>query len=67
MKNFGSFFREVKIELSKVVWPPKDEFVGSIIVVMLVLVAFTVFFGVINQVFQVCALKGFRFLSLLRS
>ena len=67
MKKLGSFFREVQVELSKVIWPPRNEFIGSIIVVMLVLVAFTIFFGIINYIFQLGALKGFRFLSLWRS
>ena len=67
MKNLGSFLREVKVELLKVVWPKKDEFVGAIIVVLLVLVAFTVFFGIVNYVFQTGALKGFQFLAFGRS
>lgn len=67
MKNLGSFLREVKIELSKVVWPRKDEFVGAIVIVLLVLVAFTIFFGVINYVFQTGAFKGLQFLAFGRS
>lgn len=67
MKNLGSFLREVKVELSKVVWPRKDEFVGAIIVVLLVLVVFTIFFGVVNYVFQTGALKVFHFLAFGRS
>ena len=63
MKNLGSFLREVKIELSKVVWPRKEEFVGAIMVVLIVLVVFTLFFGVVNYIFQTGALKGFQFLA----
>ena len=29
MKSINSFFKEVKNELSKIVWPTKDEFFGS--------------------------------------
>ncbi len=67
MKNLGSFLREVKVELSKVVWPRREEFVGSIVVVLIVLFAFTIFFGVVNYVFQTGALKGFQFLAFGRS
>lgn len=67
MKNLGSFLKEVKVELSKVVWPKREEFVGSIIVVVLVLIAFTIFFGVVNYIFQTGALKGFQFLAFGRS
>ena len=67
MKNLGSFLREVKVELSKVVWPRREEFVGSIVVVLIVLFTFTIFFGVVNYVFQTGALKGFQFLAFGRS
>ena len=63
MKNLGSFLREVKSELSKVVWPSKEEFVGSIIVVVLVLIVFTIFFGIVNYLFQKSALKAFQYLA----
>ena len=63
MKSLGSFLREVKIELSKVVWPRKEEFVGSVVVVLLTLVAFAVFLGLVNYAFQTGALKGFQFLA----
>ncbi|MBM17883.1 MAG: preprotein translocase subunit SecE [Epsilonproteobacteria bacterium] len=62
MKSLGSFLREVKIELSKVVWPRKEEFVGSVVVVLITLVMFAIFFGVINYAFQTGALKGFQVL-----
>ncbi|MBI2352627.1 preprotein translocase subunit SecE [Candidatus Dependentiae bacterium] len=67
MKNLGLFFKEVKIELSKVIWPKREEFIGAIIVVMIVLVAFTIFFGVVNYILQSTALKGFQFLVFGRS
>ena len=67
MKNLGLFLKEVKVELSKVIWPKREEFIGSIIVVMLVLIAFTIFFGLVNYVFQTGALVGFQFLAFGRS
>lgn len=67
MKNLGLFLREVRAELSKVVWPKREEFIGAIVVVMIVLVLFTGFFGFVNYIFQTGALKGFQFLAFGRS
>ena len=67
MKSLSSFLREVKIEMSKVVWPRREEFVGAIIVVLIVLVAFTIFFGIINYMFQTGAFNVFQFLTFGRS
>ena len=38
MKDVVKFISEVKLELSRVIWPKRDEFIGSTIVVI-VLVA----------------------------
>lgn len=60
MKNLGSFLQEVKVELSRVVWPSKQDFWGSVVVVVLTMVAFAVFLGFVNKFFQAGALKGFE-------
>ena len=39
------FLREVRAELLKVVWPKYDEFVGSTIVVLLLVCAFAIYLG----------------------
>jgi len=62
MKSIGSFFQEVRSELSKIVWPTKEEFFGATVVALFVLFAFTVFLGTINHIFQVSAQKGFHWL-----
>lgn len=55
MKNIGMFLQEVKVELSKIVWPTKQEFVGATIVALIVILAFTLFLSVVNYVFHVGA------------
>ncbi len=40
------FFKDVKLEMSKVAWPTKDELIGSTIVVMVSLAILTVFIGI---------------------
>jgi len=57
MKNIGMFLQEVKIELSKIVWPTKEEFMGATIVALIVILAFTLFLSVVNYVFHVGAQK----------
>lgn len=42
------FFKEVKIEVKKVVYPGKDELVGSTWVVIIVVVAVSLFLGVVD-------------------
>jgi preprotein translocase subunit SecE len=57
MKHIGTFFKEVRVELSKIVWPTRDEFVGATIVALIVILAFTLFLTVINYAFNVGAQK----------
>ena len=57
MKNIGTFFKEVRVELSKIVWPTRNEFVGATIVALIVILAFTLFLSLINYVFHVGAQK----------
>jgi preprotein translocase subunit SecE len=51
MKNVSQFFSEVTIELSKIIWPSYDELIGSIIVVLILVIAFSIYLGVVDFVF----------------
>ena len=62
MKNLRTFFGEVKVELSKVVWPTRAEFLGAVIVVLITMVAFAIFLGLVNYIFYTGSLRGFQFL-----
>jgi len=57
MKNIGAFLKEVRVELSKIVWPTQSEFIGATIVALIVIFAFTLFLTVVNYVFHVGAQK----------
>lgn len=48
IKNVAQFVKEVHEELSKVTWPKFDEFVGSTIVVLVLVVFFSVYLGLID-------------------
>jgi len=39
------FLREVSVELKKVVWPNFDEFVGSTVIVLVLICAFAIYLG----------------------
>jgi preprotein translocase subunit SecE len=45
------FLREVRAELAKVVWPKRDEFVGSTIIVLLLVWAFAIYLGAVDLIF----------------
>lgn len=50
MKDIVQFLHEVKVEFSKVVWPKTNEFVGSTIIVLFLVVVFALYLGVIDWV-----------------
>jgi len=50
-KYFGSwiqFFREVKVELTKVTWPSKKQTIGSTVVVIVFVFIVSIFLGVVD-------------------
>jgi len=48
MNDVTKFFNEVRIELLKVIWPSWDEFIGSTIIVLVVIAFFAVYLGVLD-------------------
>ena len=48
LNKMKEFFREVKVEVKKVVFPAKDELIGSTWVVIITVVIISVFLGVID-------------------
>ena len=49
--NFNTvvqFFREVRFELSKVEWPKFDEWVGSTLVVLVLVCFFSIYLGLVD-------------------
>lgn len=59
MKNVSQFFNEVSIELSKIVWPSTDELLGSIIIVLILVTAFSIYLGAVDFVFYKLAQQIF--------
>jgi preprotein translocase subunit SecE len=46
----ANFINEVKLEMSKVAWPTKDELIGSTIVVLVSLAILSVFIGICDLI-----------------
>ncbi|MDA8155421.1 MAG: preprotein translocase subunit SecE [Actinomycetota bacterium] len=49
MQKLKQFLRDVKVEIKKVVFPSKDELIGSTWVVIVSVVVISVFLGVIDM------------------
>jgi len=47
-KKMMQFLNEVKIELSRVVWPKFDEFLGSTIIVLVLVILFAIYLGALD-------------------
>jgi len=52
MSKVLSFLREVKVELSKVTWPKRDDLVGSVIIVCFLSLCFAGILGAMDSVFS---------------
>lgn len=52
VKFIPQFLSEVRTEMSKVEWPKFDEFVGATIITFVIVVIFSLFFGVIDKAIE---------------
>jgi preprotein translocase subunit SecE len=50
-RSIANYFSDVKSELKKVSWPDRQEILTSTIVVVVVVVVFTLFIGIIDEIF----------------
>ena len=49
MMNVTQFVKEVHLELSKVTWPKFDEWIGSTVVVLLLMSFFSIYLGLVDK------------------
>ena len=49
MINVTQFVKEVHLELSKVTWPKFNEWVGSTVVVLLLMSFFSIYLGLVDK------------------
>jgi len=60
VKSVVQFLQDVKIELTKIVWPKFDDFVGSTIVVFVLVFLFAIYLGSLDFGFSTFARYIFR-------
>ena len=60
VKNVVQFLQDVKIELTKIVWPKFDDFIGSTIVVLVLVFLFAIYLGSLDFGFSTLARYIFR-------
>ena len=49
IKDVTQFVKDVQLELSKVTWPKFDEWVGSTVVVLLLMSFFSIYLGLVDK------------------
>ncbi|QQR53884.1 preprotein translocase subunit SecE [bacterium] len=49
------FLQEVHSEMSKVTWPTKEDFVGSLFVTLILVVAFAIYLALLDIAFSMLA------------
>jgi preprotein translocase subunit SecE len=49
LQKSGQFLREVKIELKKVTWPTRKQTMGSTVVVVVLVMIFSLFLGLVDM------------------
>lgn len=52
LKKIGSFFKELKSEVSKIVWPSAKTVVNNTVTVLVVAAICSVFIGIIDWIFK---------------
>lgn len=63
IKNITEFLGQVKAELLKIEWPSFDEFVGSTIITLLIVLFFSLFIGGVDRVLAFVAKQIFTYSS----
>ena len=48
MRDIAKFVNEVKLELSRVIWPKRDEFIGATIVVIFLVAVLSIYLGLVD-------------------
>jgi len=48
IKKIKEFFREVKIEIKKVIFPSREELIGSTWVVIIAVIIISLFLGIVD-------------------
>lgn len=50
LQSLSDYIRDVRVEMSKVTWPTRDELRESTIVVLIMVLIMTVFIGIVDRI-----------------
>ena len=50
LQNISDYIRDVRVEMSKVTWPTRDELRESTVVVLVMVLIMTVFIGIVDWI-----------------
>ncbi len=64
MNEVLQFFNEVKVELTKVVWPKFDEWVGSTVIVLVLVAAFALYLYFVDSALALLVHRIFEYYSI---
>ena len=64
MKDVVQFLSQVRVELGKVVWPKFDDWVGSTIVVLVLIAIFAIYLFAVDSFFSQLAHWVFAYYSM---
>ena len=48
VKGLGRFFKEVNGEFLKIIWPSRREFIGAVIVAIIIICFFSIYLGAVD-------------------
>jgi preprotein translocase SecE subunit len=48
VKGLGQFFKEVHGEFLKIIWPSRREFIGAVIIAVIIVCFFAVYLGTVD-------------------
>lgn len=63
MKNIMQFLSEVKVELSRIEWPNKKEWMGATLITLFLVIVAAIFLGVVDRVFSLMIRQIFNFVA----
>jgi len=53
MNSVIRFLSEVKLELSRVIWPKRDEWIGSTVIVLFLITVFAIYLFFVDKVWSI--------------
>lgn len=63
MKNIMQFLSEVRVELSRIEWPSRKEWIGATIITLILVIIAAIFLGTVDRFFSLMIRQIFNFVA----